>query len=288
MMFCAAQRHDHQERAQVHERVDQHVDRDALDAGVVAGDQAEQHVAGVRDRAVGQQALDVGLVDGGQVADVSVSDRDHGEQRLPGLARGGQRAEEDAQQEGDRRGLRGHRKIRGHRGRRAFVGVGRPHVERRGGDLEEQADGRGRQPGRPPGPRPAAAAMAPVMSASLVEPAMPYITREAVRQEAARERAEQQILHGGFVGALLAAQEADHDVEAQRHQLQADEEGDQVGAGRQEVHAALREQDQAVVLAVMLAGDLQVLVGDDRDDERGNQEDPVEEDGEAVDRDRSR
>ena len=37
--------------------------------GVIARDQAEQHVAGVRDRAVGEQALDVGLVDRAQVAD---------------------------------------------------------------------------------------------------------------------------------------------------------------------------------------------------------------------------
>ena len=90
-----------------------------------------------------------------------------------------------------------------------------------------------------------------------------------------------------FVGALVGAQEADHHVEAQRHQFQADEQRDQVGAGGQEVHAALGEQDQAVVFAVMLAGDLQVLVRDHRHDQRGDQEDPVEEDAEAVHRDRA-
>jgi hypothetical protein len=43
----AAQCHDYNERAQVHERVDHHVHRDALEAGAVPRDQAQQHVAGV-------------------------------------------------------------------------------------------------------------------------------------------------------------------------------------------------------------------------------------------------
>ena len=70
-MSFAPHGHDHQQRAEVHERVHQEVNRDALDAGLVAGDEAEQHVAGVRDRAVGQQPLDVGLADGGEIADQS-------------------------------------------------------------------------------------------------------------------------------------------------------------------------------------------------------------------------
>ena len=65
----AAQRHQHQERTQVHERVDHHIHGDAFDAGGVPGNQTEQHVTSVRNGTICEQALDVALIDGGQVAD---------------------------------------------------------------------------------------------------------------------------------------------------------------------------------------------------------------------------
>src|SRR5262249_40092131 len=80
----SAERDHYQEGSEVHEGVDKHVDRDALDAGRVAGDQAEQHVSGVRDGAVGEQTLDVRLRDGGQVTNGHGGDGDTDEKRLPG------------------------------------------------------------------------------------------------------------------------------------------------------------------------------------------------------------
>ena len=67
-------------------------------------------------------------------------------------------------------------------------------------------------------------------------------------------------------------EESDHHVEAQRHQFQTDEQRDQVRARGQEEHAALREQDQRVIFAVMLALDLQILVRDDRDNDQRRSE----------------
>ena len=65
----AAHRDDHQQRPERHERVDHQVDRDAFDARFVPGYQAQQHVPGMRDGAIGEQALDIRLADCGQVAD---------------------------------------------------------------------------------------------------------------------------------------------------------------------------------------------------------------------------
>src|SRR6185503_9701964 len=87
----------------------------------------------------------------------------------------------------------------------------------------------------------------------------------------------------GLVGPLLGAQKSDQHVEAERHQLQADEQRHQVGAGSQEIHSALSEQNQAVVFAVVLARDLEILVGDQRYDYRRYQKDPVKEDARAID-----
>ena len=51
-----------------------------------------------------------------------------------------ERLDHDADEERDRGDLRRHREEGGDRRRRAFVDVGRPHVERHGGDLEGEAD----------------------------------------------------------------------------------------------------------------------------------------------------
>ena len=85
MMPLPAQRHQHQERAQVHERVDHDIDRDTFDPGRISGDQAEQHVSGVRDGAISQQPLEVALIDGRQVADGHGGDRHEGQDGFPGF-----------------------------------------------------------------------------------------------------------------------------------------------------------------------------------------------------------
>ena len=278
-----APQHDHhQECPQVHERVDQHVNRDSLEAGGVAGDQAEQHVSGVGDGAIGQQALDVGLGDGGEVPDRHGGEGDHDEQRLPSGPEGGHRAEEDSQQECERRGLRGDGKVRGNRSRRALISVRRPHVEGNGGNLEQQPDrggGHHEEHHRIPG---LARGDGDSDDGQLGGARNSVHQRKAIGQEAAGKGAEDQILHGRLVRSPLPAQEPDHDVETQRHQLQSDEQRDQIRAGRQEKHAALRKQNQPVVLAMMLPFDVQVLVRHDRNDERREQEDPIEEQREAV------
>ena len=110
------------------------------------GDHADQQVAGVRDRRVGEHALDVLLPERGQVAER------HG-QRPPaptgstaqpvtsktssGLPNARAQQAHDARRS-RRLHARGHEA--GHRRGRALVGVGRPHVERHRRDLEGQRD----------------------------------------------------------------------------------------------------------------------------------------------------
>ena len=65
---------------------------------------------------------------------------------------------------------------------------------------------------------------------------------ESINQKSARKGAQQQVFHGGLVGALVAAQETHHDVKANGHQLQTDEQSHQIRASCEEKHAALGEQ----------------------------------------------
>ena len=106
--------------------------------------------------------------------------------------------------------------------------------------------------------------------------------RKAVCQKAAREGAQQQVLHRRFVRPQLAPQEADHNVEAERHQLEADEERDQVVARGHDRHAGLREQNQSVVLAAVGTLLLHVARRDDDGQHRRADKDSVEEDRKAV------
>ncbi len=142
-----AQRSDHRERAQVHEGVDQQIDQDALEAvGVEAvirsGDQAEQHVANVGDRGIGQQALQVALRQRGKVRAGHGGDRnEHQERNVSGAQR--EHHHEQAQQHRPACGLDRDRHESGDAGGRAFVGIGRPLVERNRGNFEQQAGGGG-------------------------------------------------------------------------------------------------------------------------------------------------
>ena len=94
---AVAQRRDHAERAEVHEGVDQQINQDAFDAVRAefvgsSGDQAEQHVADVRDGRIGQQALGVGLRERGEVRAGHGRDGNEDQHGNPGGAHGEQSA----------------------------------------------------------------------------------------------------------------------------------------------------------------------------------------------------
>ncbi len=113
----------------------------------VAGRHRHQQEAGVRDARVGEQALDVALDERAEVAPGERHRGDDAERDRPELrlAREGDRQE--AKREHERRHLRrrGHEARHGRGG--ALVDVGRPLVERCGGDLERQSDEEQREAG---------------------------------------------------------------------------------------------------------------------------------------------
>ncbi len=88
------------------------------------GDQAEQHVADVRDGRVRQQPLQVGLGQRRQIRAGHGGDGDEDQQRHVHGAQRIQSPEEDAQQHRPARGLDRDRHESGDAGRRAFVGIG--------------------------------------------------------------------------------------------------------------------------------------------------------------------
>src|SRR5439155_2106703 len=91
-------------------------------------------------------------------------------------------------------------------------------------------------------------------------------------------------LHGGFVRPPVAAQETRQDVFAQRHQLQGNEQHDEVCARGQKHHPHRREQQQGVILPVMGVLDFEILHGNQHDQRRSQHHDQLEIDGKSVKR----
>ncbi len=171
--------------------------------------------------------------------------------------------------------LRRHGNKGGNRGGRAFVGVGRPLVERHGGNLEvhsrKQSDQR--NPGERVGGRPVAQAFR--NDVQFRRAADSVKQRHAIKQQAGGKRAQQEEFHRRFVGPPVAPQEPGQHVLAQGHHFQGDEENDQVDARHHEHHSHGGEKQQGVILPQIRFLNLQIFHGKENDDGRGQDDDQL-------------
>ena len=136
-----------------------------------------------------------------------------------------------------RRGEQGH-----DRRRRALVDVGRPHVERRGRNLERQAADQEDQTEHQ--------ARAGVVGGEGGDVLEPHRTGEtidqagAIQQQARRQGAQDEILQARFRRLDVVAVEGGQHIQSQRMQLDPDIHGDQVARGRHHAHAGRGQHDQ--------------------------------------------
>jgi len=107
--------------------------------------------------------------------------------------------------------------------------------------------------------------------------------REAVEEERAGEGAEEDVLEAGFVGAEVALEDPDEDVEGEGEDFEGEVGGEQLGGAGHDGHGGAGDEEEAVELAVVDA--LLALEefggheGDDEDDAGGEE---AEEAGEIV------
>ncbi len=134
------------EGAERHGDIDRHIDQHTLHAFLRTGGKADQREAHVANGRIGHQALDVLLADGGEGAERHRGDRDEHHDLLPLMRNAGKRHDGGAHEDGDAGHFRRGGKEGRHRRRRALIHVGRPHVERHGGNLEAEADEQKHQP----------------------------------------------------------------------------------------------------------------------------------------------
>ncbi len=110
--------------------------------------------------------------------------------------------------------------------------------------------------------------------------------RDAVQQETGREGPEQEILERPLDGVDAVAREPGQDVQRDREDLQAEEDGQEVLAGRHHRHPRDRELDQGEELAVPVPFGAQMDGRREHGEQGGGDEDQVEGQGPGVDQDR--
>ena len=111
--------------------------------------------------------------------------------------------------------------------------------------------------------------------------------RDAVKQDAAREGAEDEVLERRLVRTHLALEVAGQDIARQGHRLQTDPDGQQRIAARHEHHAGRREEQQRVQLRSPVAPLFDEPVGQ-RDRQQGRQDHQhLPKEGEAVEDERA-
>ncbi len=154
----------------------------------------------------------------------------------------------------------------GDRGRRAFVDVGRPHVERHRADLEGHAGEREHQPEQQADRRRRVAREGGGDAVETGRAGEAVEQGNTVQQDARGEPAKDEIFEAGFGAALVRAAIGGQDVARQAGQLEADVERHQAGRGDHHRRADRGEQDQHRIFGGMLEIAFEPVVGgDDRD-----------------------
>ena len=192
----------------------------------------------------------------------------------------GKRHDGGAHEHGDAGDFWGRGKERRHRGRRAFIDVRRPHVERHGGNLEAEA---GEQKNQAED-QPDAAMRRGLRDAGKTHRAGKTVNqRRAVEQHSRRQRAEHEIFQSGFGRAQRIAMAGGDHVERQAHQFEAEIERDQIGGRDQHHHAERGEHDQHRIFEALLPLVLGVIERHGDGGGRAGQGQDFEEAGKIVD-----
>ncbi len=168
----------------------------------------------------------------------------------------------------------------GDRRRRAFVDVGRPHVERHRRNLEAEAGEQEHQPEH----QPEALLVRRLGNAGEAHRAGKSVDqRRAVEQHAGRQGAEDEILEPGLGRAQGIAIDRRHHVEREAHQLEPEIERDQVGCRDQHHHAGGRKQDQDRIFELLLLLGREIIERHEDRRRRAGQRQQLEEAREVVD-----
>ena len=196
----------------------------------------------MRDRGIGHQTLDIGLADPGDRADEHRHDRKRRDDLAPVADDMAEGVEDQPRDQRHGRDLGCGGKKGGDRRRRAFVDVGRPHVERHRRDLEGQPDQHEHQTEQHAQRQVTGIHGADdALEAGGADKAVNQ--RGAIKKQARAERAQHEIFQAGLGRAHRVAPHRSHDVKRQRLQLQTHVKDQQITGRDHDHHADDRQGD---------------------------------------------
>ncbi len=232
---------------------------------------------------VGEHALEAPLAERGDVAHGHGEHRQYGQHRAPVVVELGQRLQEYPAEHGKAGGLGSHGHERGDDGGRALVHVRGPQVEGGGRHLEAEAgneQGQGGEQGRVGGQVQGVDQFADANEVRGTGQAVNE--RHAEQQQGRGKAAEQEVLGRGLAGTAVGLVQADHGVDGQGHEFQAQVQGDQVAGRGHDQHAHQGKEHQAVVLALAHARHGPIGLAHQGGEDRPAQADGLEHGGIAV------
>jgi len=201
----------------------------------------------VGDGGVGEEALGLALGERRQVAVDHGEEHREGEHRDPDPAVAG--PDHHSEERGEGGGLDPGGHVEGHRGGSPLVDVRGPPAKGDHRRLEEKTREQEHHPGgkeRPLGDR-----------AHGEAPGGAEVEDQPVEVERGRDRAEEEVLEGGFL-AWLVVTEGDEGVEGEGEELEPHQDHREVGTGRHRQRPNRREGEQGVVLKSPDPGPLEV------------------------------
>ena len=167
---------------------------------------------------------------------------------------------------------------------RAFVGIGRPHVEGHRRQLEAQACHNQRKPGPQRG---ADVAGLTQFLGNGIEPgnAQRAVNHaQAVEQDSRRQGSNDDVLQAAFVGLGIPQRVGHHHVQAEAQQFQRNVSCQQLPGHGHQVHAQNGEEQETVKFAGMVQEFLDVVNRTENDEDANPAEEDLEEQGVRIHR----
>ena len=251
------------------------------------GDQPQEDVAGLGDRAVGQHALDVGLAQGHQVAGEHGKDGQAAQQRNPDLVGRCEGQDQDSSDDGETHRLGGRGQVCGDRGGRALVGIRRPLEEGRQAGLEAQPSQHqngGRQRNHADGLCVVRKRRADLHEVQRAGSAVHQ--RDTVEHDGRGDGAVQEIFEAGLRAAQILANGADQDVAGDGEELHRHEDQQQVDGADGEAHGHGDEEVRGPELTAPADCLVQVAGARQRHQKHGSVDDHLQVHREGIDADR--
>src|SRR5579862_269639 len=267
LLALLAEMRQHEERANLHQRVRSEIKQNRRDAQVRRRRERHQNVSRMRDRGIRQHPFHVRLHQRCEISDAHCQNGGNPHGPEPQIARCAESHVKDPHHHRERRYFRSRGEQRRHRCGGTLIDVRRINLERRRHHFESKADKHQPEPQNcEPGWRRDLECCLNRINARGARRAVGH--RDAVEKKCRRKRSQKKIFQRSFVRLESAPPESRKNVGGDRAHLQADKSCHQFVRARKNSHPGRREKHERVIFAALQTFIVEVAVGAKNNDRR--------------------